>query len=256
MLKRTNNLVFFGGRILGYQCLHLLLASDLKPALVVINPDDNGEDSENTPSLKKLAEENDILVKRLKQLTSEKGLKFLKSLSPSVGFCAFFSRIIPSSVIKNFDLGITNLHYSLLPEYRGQYPTVYAIFEGKKETGVTLHWISDQTDLGDIILQEKIKISTSDTGYSLFMKCLSKATIFFEKQIRFYSDNTWPVSIAQDREKAKNSPLRKNLPNNGQINWNWKGNKIRNFIRAMYFPPHNIAEFSIGNTNFEIRHKK
>ena len=196
-----------------------------------------------------------LLVMQLKQITSEEGLNILKELSPSVGFCAFFSRLIPISVIKTFKLGITNIHFSLLPEYRGQYPTVYAIFEGKNETGVTLHWINDQADLGDIILQERIEISNSDTGYALFLKCLDKATYIFERQISFYNNHSWPASKVQDINKSTCSPVRKNLPNNGQINWNWEGKKIRNFIRAMSFPPHIIAEFSIGDTRFEIRHK-
>lgn len=255
MSKPLNNFVFFGGRILGYLCLNLLVEAGLRPAIVVINPDDTGEGSEQSPSLLKLAQDKGLSVMDFKQLVSENGQKVLKDLSPSVGFCAFFSRLLPASVIQLFHIGITNLHFSLLPEYRGQYPTVYAIFEGRKKTGVTLQWINEKADLGDIILQETIEISNTDTGRSLFMKCLEKAVDFFERQICFYKDHSWPDPQVQDPGKAALSPVRMHLPNRGEIDWCWSGDQIRNFIRAMSYPPHSVAEFSIGDTRFEIRHQ-
>jgi len=252
MLKPENNFVFFGGNILGFRCLKLLINANLHPSLVVVNPDDKGEHSDHLPSVLKLSNENGLSVIGLKQLLSKDGINKLKTISPSVGFCAFFSRLIPKSVIQNFDLGITNLHFSLLPELRGQYPTVYAIFEGRKETGVTLHWINEEVDLGDIILQEKVKILHTETGYSLFNKCLDIAENLFKKQIIYFQKNSWPEKRSQDLAKAALSPIRKQLPNDGKIDWNWNGKQIRNFIRAMSYPPHTIAKFSIGEKKFEI----
>ena len=223
--------------------------------MVVVNPDDTGHDSAHSPSLLRLARTEGLEAIGFTQLVSDEGRRRLKALSPSVGFCAFFSRLLPASVIQLFDLGITNLHFSLLPEYRGQYPTVHAIFEGRTQTGVTLHWINEAADLGDVILQETVEISDTDTGRSLFGKCFLKATDIFERQLGFHSEGSWPVPRPQDRDAAACSPVRMDLPNHGQIDWSWSGTQIRNFIRAMSFPPHSVAEFSVGDTRFEIRHQ-
>ena len=255
MSKPLNNFVFFGGRIFGYRCLKVLLELNLRPAIVVVNTDEKRKPPDKSTSILKLALDEGLSIMDFKQLVSKNGLKTLKVLSPSVGFCAFFPRIIPTSVFHLFKLGITNIHFSLLPEHRGQFPTVYAIFEGQNKTGVTLHWINEEVDLGDIILQETIKITYADTGKSLFTKCLEKGVDCFERQISFYKHNSWPESQIQNKLKASKSPVRIHLPNEGKINWSWSGERIRNFIRAMTFPPYDIAEFSIGNNCYEIRSK-
>lgn len=77
-------------------------------------------------------------------------------------------------------LGVVNLHYSLLPKYRGTYPNCWAIIEGEKHTGVTFHWIDKGIDSGNIIAQSEIKIDRSDTSKSLLSKLDQLALLVFK----------------------------------------------------------------------------
>ena len=62
-----------------------------------------------------------------------------------------------------------NIHFSLLPRYKGMYPSVMPILNGESETGVTLHVIRFGIDTGEIIAQQKIKIDSTMTSYDLYL---------------------------------------------------------------------------------------
>lgn len=89
-------------------------------------------------------------------------------LSPDIGISVRFDRIIPKNVIDVFKDGIFNTHGGILPEYRGSYCNVNALINGEKEYGVTLHYISEGVDSGDIVAIKKINIQDDDTGFTLY----------------------------------------------------------------------------------------
>ena len=88
---------------------------------------------------------------------------------------------IPKKVISKVNYGIINLHYSLLPNYRGVYPVNNAIIHGEKESGVTFHWINYKIDLGHILHQKKLNIESYDTASSLIRKLDNLAFKEFKK---------------------------------------------------------------------------
>lgn len=94
----------------------------------------------------------------------------IKSLSPDIGFSVRYNKIIPQDIIISFKQGIFNTHGGILPEYRGSYCNINALINNEKEYGVTLHYISQDVDAGDIVAIKKIKIEESDTGFSLYKK--------------------------------------------------------------------------------------
>ncbi|HBW48266.1 TPA: hypothetical protein DEF17_10135, partial [bacterium] len=77
---------------------------------------------------------------------------------------------IPSWIYSSTRRGGWNIHPSLLPNYRGHNPYFYAIRDGLKETGITVHSLSEELDCGDILLQRRIAISKSDTIGSLWKR--------------------------------------------------------------------------------------
>ena len=79
----------------------------------------------------------------------------LAALQPDVAFVACFSRRIPKVLLDMPKHGFLNLHPSLLPRYRGPYPLFYCFREGEQETGVTLHFMDEGLDSGDIMLQRR-----------------------------------------------------------------------------------------------------
>lgn len=78
-------------------------------------------------------------------------------------FLLSWKYLISKEIINIVNIGIINLHYSLLPKYRGVYPVNNAIINGEKETGITFHWVNEQIDSGNIILQNNLKIKLTET---------------------------------------------------------------------------------------------
>jgi len=66
--------------------------------------------------------------------------------------------------------GCINIHGALLPRYRGMLPSFWVLARGERETGVTIHWMDEALDRGDILLQEALAIEPGDTVHSLVMR--------------------------------------------------------------------------------------
>ncbi|MGF1533742.1 MAG: formyltransferase family protein [Bernardetiaceae bacterium] len=82
-------------------------------------------------------------------------------------FLLSWKHLVSKELIEHSQKGCINLHYSLLPKFRGVYPVNWAIINGEKETGLTFHFVNQGIDAGDIILQRKLSISLTETA-----KCL------------------------------------------------------------------------------------
>lgn len=126
-----------------------------------------------------------------------------------------------------------NFHGSLLPKYRGRTPHVWAIINGEKEAGVTAHLMNTYCDDGDIVRQVVVPIEEEDTG-----------AIILEKYKALYPGLV--LQVVEDIEKgnvecrkqdvSKATYFGKRTPDDGQINWNWQKERIRNWVRAQANP--------------------
>jgi methionyl-tRNA formyltransferase len=126
-----------------------------------------------------------------------------------------------------------NVHGSLLPRYRGRTPHVWAIINGEKQTGVTLHILDENCDTGDIISQVSVEITWEDTGASLLRK-FEELYIPIIRSVISDAESGKITSKKQDNSKA--SFFRKRTPEDGQINWEWQRERIYNWVRAQAFP--------------------
>uniref|UniRef100_UPI0040470C42 formyltransferase family protein n=1 Tax=Polynucleobacter sp. TaxID=2029855 RepID=UPI0040470C42 len=113
--------------------------------------------------------------------------------------------IIPPSLINQPKLGAINLHYSLLPEYRGVYPVNWAIIEGKKNTGVTYHFVNENVDDGQIICQKEISVSLGDTARSLQLRLDDLAYELFDEMIYWVRHGRLQPDIFKKQTKTKRS---------------------------------------------------
>ncbi len=91
----------------------------------------------------------------------------LSSLEPDLSIIISYGKILPLTLINMPIFGSINVHFSLLPKYRGPSPIQNAILNGDTETGVSLIKIDEKVDHGPVIIQKKISISTSDTYKTL-----------------------------------------------------------------------------------------
>ena len=119
--------------------------------------------------LKLVCERNEISFERVKDINSEDVQYLLKNLNLDLIVVCHFQKILKKNIIDIPKLGCVNLHPSLLPNYRGMAPQHWPIINGDNETGVTVHFINEGVDTGDIILQKKIPIDL-DTYVSVLQR--------------------------------------------------------------------------------------
>ena len=246
--------VFIGGKQIGKNCLELLLKYKIKPALVIGNKDDMGEDDQIHESVIKFAKNSGLKIIDNKPVKDPEVIKMIKNISPEIIFSIGGMQIIPKEVINTPKLGVLNIHPALLPKYRGRYSTVHAIFNGEKETGVTAHWMDEGIDTGSIIMQKSYPIEDNDTAKEVYNKFTEIGTTLFEDFLKLWISEKKIKATPQDESQATYYP--KGLPNNGKIDWKWNGEQIRNFIRAMTFEPYPPVDFNLGNKKMVIIDEK
>jgi methionyl-tRNA formyltransferase len=126
-----------------------------------------------------------------------------------------------------------NIHGSLLPKYRGRTPHVWAIINGETETGITAHKIEVGCDTGPIIAQVKIPISDRDTGATILNKYIQEYIPLLDRVLLEVKEGRW-VPKVQDEEKA--TYFGKRTPEDGEIDWEWQKERIKNWVRAQADP--------------------
>lgn len=157
-------IMFMGTPEISATCLERLLADGHEVTSVVTREDKpRGRKMVMTPTVvKTLAIERNIRVYTPSTLRGEEFSALLSELSPELIVVVAYGKILPKNVIDFPKYGCINLHVSLLPKYRGAAPMQRAIMEGEKETGVTVMYMDEGLDTGDIIAKEVFPIGPAD----------------------------------------------------------------------------------------------
>lgn len=100
---------------------------------------------------------------------------------------------INKKILKIPKYGVINKHAGLLPEYRGAYPVFWAMLNDEKKIGVSIHFMNDKIDGGDIIIQKEILISESDTFETLYSKVIKVTPDLFVKAIKLIKNNEMTI---------------------------------------------------------------
>lgn len=126
-----------------------------------------------------------------------------------------------------------NIHGSLLPKYRGRTPHVWAIINDELETGITAHVIDQGCDTGAILEQRRVSIGPQDTGSIILEKYKELYFPLVQEVLNKIELGTYTLT-KQDESLA--TYFGKRSQADGQINWNWQKERIRNWVRAQAFP--------------------
>ena len=159
-----NNIMFMGTPDISATCLKRLI-DDGHGICAVITREDKprGRGNVMTPTpVKMLAIENNIPVYTPSTLRDEAFSALLDEYKPDIIVVVAYGKILPLNVIEYPKFGCVNLHVSLLPKYRGAAPMQRAIMEGETETGVTVMYMAEGLDTGDIISVAKFPILPED----------------------------------------------------------------------------------------------
>ncbi len=181
-----------------------------------------------------LAFENHIPAFSLRSFSSP---NFLYDLSPDLICVACFPKLLPSSWLTIPKQGCLNLHPSLLPDYRGIAPMFWQFYYGETHTGVTLHFMDDGADTGDIVAQREIKFPdgitareadrlTAHAGAELLIDALNQDSIPRKPQPAVGAT----LAVAPIRATARVAPTPKQKDR--LIPTSWSARRAFNFIRG------------------------
>ncbi len=168
---------------------------------------------------------------------SEKGQRItdfhneIEALKPDVILVLGWFYMVPEKTRNLAKYGAWGIHASMLPDYAGGAPLVWAIIEGQKETGATLFKLDNGVDDGDIIAQLPVAIDEEDTIKEVYDKVMECSKVMLNESL---ADVSQVEFKAQDKSKIKVYPQR--TPSDGEIDWTWGAKRIKDFIRAQTKP--------------------
>ena len=162
-------IVYMGTPDIAAVILERLIQEPYEIVLAVTQPDrpkGRGHEMAFSP-VKETALKHGIPVFQPEKLRNPEAVAEIEKAKPDMIVVAAFGQILPKSVLSLPKYGCINVHASLLPAYRGAAPIQWAILDGQKETGVTIMYMNEGLDTGDILLQKAIPIADDETGGSL-----------------------------------------------------------------------------------------
>ncbi len=240
------DIVFFGTPELSAFVLKELHKNNFSIKGVVTQPDrKSGRGLSLTPPpVKELADKLGIKI-----LQSERFDKKLFSDIKDLGgvdlaVVVAFGCYIPTYFIHYLNNKILNIHFSLLPRYRGAAPVARAIMNGEKESGVTIMELNKEMDTGDIVIQKKIMIADGDNTDTLSWKLVKEGTQLLIEHVGDYLEGKIKP-LPQSQIAVVPSYAQKLNAEERFIDWSMSALDICNLIRGLY--PWPIAESRIGS---------
>lgn len=170
----------------------------------------------------------------------------LKDLDIDLIVTCAFGQILPKEVLDLPKYGSINVHASILPKYRGSAPIEYAIMNGDKKTGVTIMYMDEGMDTGDIIKISKLPIEDNDTGGSIH----DKLSILGKDTLECTLKDIFNGNITKIKQGDEFSIAPKITREDEHIDFNNNGINIINKIRA--FNPSPLANIIIDNKEIKV----
>jgi UDP-4-amino-4-deoxy-L-arabinose formyltransferase/UDP-glucuronic acid dehydrogenase (UDP-4-keto-hexauronic acid decarboxylating) len=157
----------------------------------------------------------------------------IREAAPDVLFSFYYRSMLGAEILSAPKLCAMNLHGSLLPKYRGRAPVNWVLVKGEKETGVTLHVMTEKPDAGDIVGQLAVPIAFEDTALSLYGKMEAAAERLLVELLPAIASGSIP---RRRNEIEKGSYFGGRGPEDGRIDWTRPALEIYNLVRAVTRP--------------------
>jgi UDP-4-amino-4-deoxy-L-arabinose formyltransferase/UDP-glucuronic acid dehydrogenase (UDP-4-keto-hexauronic acid decarboxylating) len=184
-------------------------------------------------SVKKWAEQKNIAVYTTEEVNSTQWIEKIAAINPDIIFSFYYRKMICREILDLPRMGAFNLHGSYLPYYRGRCPVNWVIINGEAKTGVTLHYMIEKPDAGDIVGQKPVMIDISDTAKTLYDKLCLAAKNLLDDVLPLIKSGQIP-RLKQDLKTGSYYGGRR--PEDGRIDWKKSAQDIYNLIRAVTEP--------------------
>lgn len=223
-------IVFFGSASIGFPVLEAMIASPLDEVVAVVTQPDRpaGRKQQLTPCpVKTFAQERNIRILSPEKVKDD--LAELAALQADLFVVVAYGQYIPSSILALPVHGAINLHPSLLPKYRGSSPIQWALAYGDTVTGVTILYVSEKMDAGDILLQRTVAIDPEDTAATLEPVLAEAGAQLLMEAVHQIRNGKVVRTPQNDAEAVDVCKLAKE---DGRLNWSLPAFELRNRIRG------------------------
>ncbi|MEP7149311.1 MAG: methionyl-tRNA formyltransferase [Acidobacteriota bacterium] len=177
--------------------------------------------------VKRFAIDHELSVLQPSKIKTSEALAEFTALGAEVAVVVAYGRILPETFLKAFPMGAINLHFSLLPKYRGAAPVNWALVHGDQRTGVTTMQMDAGLDTGAILMQQETVIGDDEYAIELMQRLSSLGAEVLSETLTNYKSI---IPRKQDDAPATPAPIMKK--EDGLIDWNLSSRDISNRVRG------------------------
>ena len=188
--------------------------------------------------IKESALKNNLTVHQPTRIKTAESLELFKSHAADVAVVVAYGRILPETFLQAFQRGAINVHFSLLPKYRGAAPVNWAIVGGESKTGVTTMQMDAGLDTGGVLLQRETEISPSETAIELMERLSYTGADLLSETLAMIDELT---AQPQDDALATLAPIMRK--DDGWIDWHLTASEIANRVRGFQPFPTSYTKF-------------
>ena len=225
-------LVFMGTPMFAVPSLKALVEAGHEVVGAFTQPDkpkNRGMKLQPTP-VKEYAITQNIPVYQPEKLRDGQALDILRQLSPELIVVAAYGKILPADILELPPLGCVNVHSSLLPKYRGAAPINWAILNGEDETGVTIMYMAQGLDTGDIISQEATPIGLDEDAASLHDRLAQLGAGLLVRTLEQLEQGTAPRTVQDDARSCYAPMLSKEM---SPMDWTRSARQLHDQVRGL-----------------------
>lgn len=208
IIGENMKIIYMGTPDFAVPPLELMFNNDYRVELVITQPDkarDRGKKVQ-FPAVKKKALELGIEVLQPEKVNGNvKLIKRIEEVAPDLIIVAAYGKILPPELLEIPRLGCINIHASLLPKYRGAAPIQRSIIEGDEETGVTLMYMEEGLDTGDMIVSRSTEIGKKTAAELHDELSVMGGELLIETLPDIINGNV--IRMSQDDTKASYAPM-------------------------------------------------
>jgi methionyl-tRNA formyltransferase len=239
--------VVFAYHDVGVRCLQALLSAGVRIPLVVTVPDDPHE-TRWFASVAATAADYGLPVVAPAGPGAPELERQVAALRPDFLFSFYYRSLLGPALLQAARRSALNMHGSLLPKYRGRAPVNWAILNGERESGATLHYMVAQADAGDIVDQLSVPILENDDARAVFAKVTLAAEMILVRSLPGLIAGTAP---RRPQRLEPGQYFGRRRPQDGRIDWAWPARQIHDLVRAVA-PPFPGAFALVGGERWDI----
>jgi methionyl-tRNA formyltransferase len=224
--------LFIGTGEIGVPVLRWLTKSSEHELVGVVTQPDKpvGRDQRiEAPPIKAAIAGKGVRVLQPKRIRAEEAVGEIRTLSPEIIVVMAYGQILPRAVLEIPTVACLNLHASLLPRHRGAAPVQAAIVAGDLETGISVMYMDEGLDTGDVLLQKRIQIADNETGGSLHDRLAEIAPDALEEALAALGAGTAPRTPQESERATYAAKLERE---DGRLDWSESAALLERKIRA------------------------